>query len=275
MIALLFVACAAVAPVGIKQDLKALRASPDREKVAAAAVRIAGGDDPVALRQLGDLLVTRRFLGRLDVLDDPQRKLTNLSQVLAAIKANPTEEKGRLCEALAANPVFLADPDRMMFLLPALAAVRPMTAGAEAVFRSTNADGFFNANGPLLAANGSERAVALLESMFADRSQRADDRVSMAAESIAPNRTKESIVRMVDRLWERPVETEVLIALAEAIFEDHPEWYGKRRNPPVIPDLRTAPREAREAVATLGRKLSKRSDLPPSLRAAIQAVVSS
>ena len=65
------------------------------------------------------------------------------------------------------------------------------------------------------------------------------------------------------------------LALAEAIFEDHPEWYGKRRNSPVIPDLRTAPHEAREAVATLGRKLSKRSGLPPSLRAAIQAVVSS
>lgn len=239
-------------------------------------MRIAGSGDPVALRQLGDLLTTQEFLARLDVLDDPQRNVTNLSYVLHALKSNPTEATGRLCEAIATNPVFLANDDRMMFLLPALAAVRPMTAGAEAVFRKTNAEGFFNGNGPLLAANGSERALALLEEMFADRSQEVEDRVDMARESIVPNRTKVSIVRMVDTLWERSVEREVLLALAESIFEYRPdEWFGKVRNPPVAPDWSKAPRDARDAAAALGRKLSKRADLPASLRAAIQAVTKS
>src|SRR5262249_13110201 len=132
-----------------------------------------------------------------------------------------------------------------------------------------------NSNILLLAANGSARAVTLLESMFADRSQRVIDRVSMVHDSIPPNRTKVSIVCMVDRLWEQPVDRDVLLALAEAIFENHPEWWGKRRNPPVVPDWSTAPPESREAAAALGRKLSKRGDLPESLRAAIQAVTKS
>jgi hypothetical protein len=275
MTALLLVTLAAAMTAGIKQDLKTLRTSHVRQEVVEAAVRIAGGGDPIALRQLGDLLTTQELLARLDVLDDPQRSITNLSYVLGALTAHPTEATGRLCETLATNPVFLADDDRMLFLLPALAAVRPMTTGAEAVFRATNADGFFNSNGPLLAANGSERAVALLESMFADRSQRVDERASMAHEAILPNRTNVAIVRMVDRLWERPVEMEVLRALAESIFEYNPEWYGKRRNPPVAPDWSTAPREARQAAAALGRKLSNRADLPASVRAAIQAATKS
>lgn len=268
-------ALATAVPAGIKQDLKTLRTSHVRKNVFEAAARIAGSGDPIALRHLGDLLTTQQFLARLDVLDDPQRDITNLSYVLGALKANPTEAPGRLCEALATNPVFLANDDRMLFLLPALAAVRPMTAGAEAVFRATNADGLFNGNGPLLAANGSERAVTLLEAMFADRSQRLDDRVDMAHESIVPNRTAVSIMRMVDRLWEQPVEREVQLALAEAVFEDHTEWFGKRRNPPVAPDWSTATREAREAAAELGRKLSERGDLPASLRAAIQMLTKS
>jgi hypothetical protein len=275
MVALFLIALGAAVPAGIKQDLKTLRTSHVRKKIFEAAVRIAGSGDPIALRQLGALLTTQPFLARLDVLDDPQRNLTNLSYLLDALKTNPTEATGRLCEALATNPVFLANDDRMLFLLPALAAVRPMTAGAESVFRATNADGFFNGNGPLLAANSSERAVALLESMLADRSQGVIDRVDMAHESIVPNRTKTSIVRMVDRLWEQPVEREVLFALTEAVFEDHAEWFGKRRNPPVAPDWSTAPPEARDAAAALARKLSKRGDLPASLRAAIQSATKS
>jgi hypothetical protein len=91
------------------------------------------------------------------------------------------------------------------------------------------------------------------------------------AHELGHDRTKVSIVRMVDRLWDQPVERQVLLALAESIFEYNPEWYGKRRNPPVAPDWSTAPPEAREAAAALGRKLLKRGDLPASLRAAIQA----
>src|SRR5437660_1188144 len=130
MIGLLLIALAAAMPAGIRQDLHTLRTSHVRKKVFEAAVRIAGSGDPIALRELGDLLTTQQFLARLDVLDDPQRNSTNLSYVMGALKANPTEATGRLCEALATNRVFLADDDRMLFLLPALAAVRPMTARA-------------------------------------------------------------------------------------------------------------------------------------------------
>jgi hypothetical protein len=275
MIALLLVALAAAMPAGIKQDLKTLRTSHVREKVAEAAVRIAGSDDPVALRELGDLLATRRFLARLDDLNNPQLAIINVHAVFRALEARPSSTAEALCLRVAPSADFAGDGTRTGFALQALAAVRPMSAEAEALFRKTNGEGSFNSNLILLAANGSERAVALLESMFADRSQRADDRASMTHESIVPNRTNVSIVRMVDRLWEQPVEREVLLALAESIFAYNPEWYGKRRNPPVAPDWSTAPREAREAAAALGRKLSKRGDLPASLRAAIQAATRS
>ncbi len=275
MIALLLVALAAAVPAGVKQDLKTLRTSHVRKKVAEAAVRIAGSGDPVALRQLGDLLTTQQFLARLDDQTNPQLAMINVYWVFRALEAKPSDKTEALCLQVAASADFAGDGTRTGFALQALAAVRPMSAEAEALFRKANAEGSFNSNLILLAANSSERAVALLESMFADRSHRVDDRASTTHESIVPNRTNVSIVHMVDRLWDQPVEREVQLALAESIFEYNPEWYGKRRNPPVAPDWSTAPREAREAAAALGRKLSKRSDLPASLRAAIEAVTKS
>src|SRR2546430_16632737 len=59
------------------------------------------------------------------------------------------------CLALAADPAFLADDDRRIYLLPALAAVRPMSQAAIAAFRQANAEGYYNLNVLLLAKNGS------------------------------------------------------------------------------------------------------------------------
>jgi hypothetical protein len=273
MIALLLFALAAASSPAMKQDLQTLRSSTVRAEVGAAAERVAASNDPAALRELGDLLATREFLARLDDLANPMYATMYLRQVFHALEARPSQMTEALCLRVAASPDFVqGGEDRMGYGLPALAAVRPMSADAQALFRKMNAEGYFNFNGPYLAANGSERAVALLESMFAERSQRVIERVELAHTSVVPNRTKLAIVRMVDRLWQRPLEKEVRLALAESLFEYRgDEWYGKRRNPPVAPSWSTATPEARAAAAALARKLSKERDLPASLRAAAQA----
>jgi hypothetical protein len=271
MIALL-VACAAAAPAGANKDLQALRESPRREEVATAAVRIAGSDDPGALRELGRLLASRPFLARLDDLDAPQAATFNVRRVFLALAARPSQSTEAVCLQAATSTDFIDDPARTRYALEALAAVQPMSPGGEALFRRMNEQGFFAFDGPLLAANGSDRAVSVLESMLADRSQSVVERVALAREAIVPNRIKRSVVDMVDRLRKHGIETELLLALAECIFEYRPdEWYGKRRNPPQAPSWSAATQEARQAVIALGRRLLERNDLSASLRAATEA----
>jgi hypothetical protein len=254
----------------VAHDLKVLRSSGVRQKVAEAAVRVAGSGDAAALRKLGDLLTTRAFLGRLDDTREPQAAYSNLNQVFLALAANPSATTEALCLRVIAAAPFADDPDRPSFVLPALAAVRPMSAATAAVFETMNGRGLWGFNALFLATNGSERAVALLESIFANRAYRGDERVSVARESIVPNRTQPGIIAMVGRLVEGQVESDVALALAETIFDPEPDrWYGKRRNPPQAPSWKTASPEAQRASTELGRRLLTRKDLSATLRTAI------
>ena len=271
MTALALTALALAATAGsVAHDLKALRSSAVRQKVADAAVRVAGSGDAAALRKLGDLLTTRAFLDRLDDTREPQAANSNLDQVFLALAANPSAMTEALCLKVIASAPFVEEPDRQFFALPALAAVRPMSSETAAVFEKANGQGSWSFNGPFLATNGSERALALLESMFADRAQRNDERVALARESIVPNRTQLGILAMVGRLVEGQVESDVALALAETIFDPEPDrWYGKRRNPPQAPSWKTASPEAQRAATELGRRLLTRKDLSATLRTAI------
>jgi len=96
---------------------------------------------------------------------------------------------------------------------------------------------------------------------LADQTQRRDERVALARESIVPNRTQQGIIAMVGRLVEGQVESDVALALAETIFDSQaPSW-------------KTASPEARRAATELGRRLLARKDLPAALRTEIEATL--
>ena len=75
--------------------------------------------------------------------------------------------------------------------LRARAAARPMTEETVAVFRRANAEGNFSVSAILLADNGSPRALALLESMLADRSVPAARRVDGMHLAVYPHRVEQ------------------------------------------------------------------------------------
>ena len=172
MTAMVLTACLLAASGGnTAHDLGVLRSSAVREKVFDAAVRVAGSGDEVALRKLGALLASRAFLARLDDTREPQAAYSNLHWVFQALAANPSAMTEALCLKVIASAPFVEDPDRRFFALPALAAVRPMSSETAAVFEKANGQGSWSFNGPLLATNGSDRALAILEAMFADHAQ--------------------------------------------------------------------------------------------------------
>ena len=272
MTALVLTAFLLAASAGsLEHDLRVLRSSTVREKVFDAAVRVAGSGDAKALEKLGDLLASRAFLARLDETSDPQLAVLNVRRVFLALADKPSAMTEALCLKVMIADAFLDGPERLSYVLQALATVRPMSSATASEFEKMNGRGYWSFNGPFLAANGSDRAVALLESMFADRGQNIDDRVDLARESIVPNRTQPGILAMVGRLVEGRVENDVALALAETIFDPQPDrWYGKRRNPPQAPSWKTASPEAQRAATALGQRLLARKDLPAALRTAIE-----
>src|SRR5207302_4785443 len=113
--------------------------SKDRDALERAARALASSGDPQALRNLGKWLGRPEFLARLDDLNDPATKTHHLDRVLSALENHPGPATESLCLQLLHTPAFLAEPDRKIGLLTALAAVRPLSEATVETFRQANA----------------------------------------------------------------------------------------------------------------------------------------
>ncbi len=256
------------------QDLEILRTSHDSAQVEQSAIAVVRSRDPKAIAELSRLLEKREFLARLDDLANPQRRLFHLHNVFAALEATPSPASESLCLTLAANPEFTAEPVRLNYLLAALAAVRPMSEPAAALFRTTNTEGYFTVNGPLLVANGSPRALQLFESMMADPSVDAEQRIDVIRRSVLPYRTRLPVLHTVEHLLGRGLDTNVQVALLQSVFDYRSrEWFGVERNPPKPPEWSSASPETLAFVVELGKKQERRKDLPDSIEHSIKQTV--
>lgn len=271
LLAITFACASAAGGQARKADLQTLKASKVREDLEAAAVRVAASGDAAALDRLGQLLSDPAFLARLDDLGNPQSNTTNLSHVLEAMEKNPSKITGRISEFLARDSNFLSDPDRKMFLLPALAAVRPLSPTGEAVFRTANAEGYFNSTGPLLVANGSPRALTLFEEMIADSSKRAVDLVDLLHKSVLAHRTRGPVLATCLRLLARGLEPEVEAGIVETLFDyQEKRWFGVARSAPVPPPWNTAETRVLRSYLDAAKGLRGPGRLSDALQGAIE-----
>lgn len=259
----------------IDARLAVLETSRDRAALANAAADLASSSNPAGVIVLGRFLGEPDFLSRLDDLQDPQGRFAGLSQVLRALEGNASEISGRLLEALVLDPDFLAEPDRKMFLLPALAAVRPMSRPAQDAFRAANAEGYVNLNGPLLVRNGTPRAVELFETMVVDASIAPEDRVDMLHRAMVPHRIEGPVVAACERLLQAGLEPEVELGLIESIFDfREKEWFGVARHAPAPPPWSRGENRVLLALQSLGRNLIGSGRLPPGAAQAVERTIS-
>ena len=248
-------------------DLEILATGKDRVELAAAAIRVASAGDGGALESLSSHLGTRAFLERLDESANPQLAQYHLQRVFEALAAHPSPAVERLCLRLADAREFSARGSRMVLLLRALAAVKPMSEAGARLFVRTNANGHYSSNGPLLASNGSPRAMGVLEAMFREKDRPLDERVGLAHRSLVPVRSSLEVARVVDRLASADIPGGLRAALLESLFDYRPaEWFGKAGQPPVAPSWSAASSGARALARSLAARMAVRDDLTPELR---------
>lgn len=257
----------------LRDAVRTLEISQDRDALEAAATRLAASEHPDFIGALREFLRTREFLERLDDLGEPSWKTLHLSRIFGTLEQHPTPATEELCLVLVNEPDFLADDDRKIFLLPALAAVRPMSNSAVETFRRTNAEGYYNLNARLLVRNGSPRALALFEEMIRDETVPEERRVDNLHAAVLPYRTEIAVLQTMDRLVSGDLPDRVRIGAVETIYDERSrEWFGPARNPPAPPPWETASDEALTFVLRLASQASFR-ELPPPLAAAVDRTV--
>jgi len=255
--------------------LSVLESSRDRKALEESARALASSRDPQSLRKLGEWLARPEFLARLDDLNDPAAKTLHLDRVLRALERRPAPATESLCLQLLRSAAFLAEPDRKIGLLRALAAVRPMSEATVEAFRQANTEGFGSLSFVLLVRNGSPNALALFEDMVRDRSRDPQSRVADIHASVLPRRTDPNVLRAIDRLLAAPgLEEPVAVGLIETVFDYQSRgWFGPMRDPPKPPSWKGVSPVVADLVAALAAKAKARPSLPSSLRAAIDATM--
>lgn len=256
---------------GLSKQVASLDTQRDPARLEAAAVAIASSGNAEAIDKLAKHLRQQAFLGRLDPGQHGESDRDRLLHIFRALADHPNAATEALCVALARNAEFTSMPERLNLLLNALAAVRPMSKEAAAIFRETSRSGYLEVNGPLLARNTSPVALKVLEELFSDESLRTEQRVDMAHRSLLPLRTTPAIVSMCGRVTGSPlVSRQVRAAIAETLFDYQArKWFGVARNQPTPPEWKSANEPARNALRSLGKTLLSQSDVAANLRTAI------
>lgn len=240
----------------------------DPVRLRATAVAVAVSGDPAGLADLARQMSNRKFLRRLD--PDAQ-SVAGLAEVFHALATHPKPATAALCLQVARSEGFGEIPARWNLLLPALAAVRPMDAESAKVFVETGRSGFLEVNVPLLAANACPLALGVMETLMADETLPAAQRISAAHWGLLPNRLTPGVVEACSRIVERKgLSSAVETAILESLFDYRPaEWFGKRSPHPTAPAWDRATPAAGAAYRSLAAAIRRRPSLPVRLRQAI------
>lgn len=257
----------AAASLWIQERTASLASSTDAAALLRSGMELALSDDPAALDALAPFLHDSAFLERLDELADPGRKTQNLGRILMALHERPSPEIVPLCVGLVNDPDFVADRDRKIFLLEALAAVTPMSPEVEAVFRAANREGYYAANARLLAANTSPVAMGLFLEMMLDSDVAVNTRVGILHMALIPVRNRIPVMEVVGRLASKKPDPAVAQAAIESIFDFQVQW--RKGHPPPPPPWRTSSTATLKYLVSLGTYLKGHFSLSESLQAAI------
>ena len=109
-------------PDEVERRIAVLGASTDSGELSAAAVSLAQTGERTATLALARALRNEEFLLHLDpVTEGGSASVQNVGLIFAALRENPSEWSGRLCELMYAEAGFRAVLSRVNLLLGALA----------------------------------------------------------------------------------------------------------------------------------------------------------
>lgn len=241
------------------------------ERIEAAGVWLARHADREARQALETVLGDAEVLGRLDDVDNPGARTVRLSRILAALEGPGV---ATLCQALAADPQFIAVPDRLVPLLQAAASERPMSGETAALFVRANQMGHAPSNIILLGRNASPNALEAFEAMLRnDAPLSLEERIEAVHVALWPVRTETAVIAFAERGLKTRGPRELDLAILETMFDDRPmQWFGKGEAPAAPRPWKDASSEARGAAAQLARRAVAYPKLPAPLEAKIEAV---
>jgi hypothetical protein len=257
-------------------DEAVLRDSTVPRDIARAARVYAAASDPEAHVVLVRHLADEAFLMRLDSEEDydgPQRHL-RLAGIVRELFENSAPAAAATLVTLTRAPTFTSRLQRAFLLVLALEHIRPSPPEAVAFWRrhSEPNAALRNVVPDVLANNGSEPAVALLEERLLSPAFSEDDRTTWLRGAVLRNRNRLTILdagaRLLGRFGE-PMRSRLIAAL----FDHRPRAWYVACTWPTPPPLSSFAESALARLLEIGEALL-REHLDEELRLPVESTVS-
>lgn len=224
-------------PDEVERRIAILGASTDSGELTAAGVALAQTGDRTATLALARALRGEAFLRHLDPATEVGgTPVQNVGLIFAALRENPSEWSGRLCELIYGEAGFREVMSRVNLLLGALAAVEPVTESGAGVFRAAVGEGFGEVVAPLLLRNASPLALTVFEEMLRGGAVSDEVKIEILHRSVLPRRGDRRVLECVARLVRNGLNETVRVAAVETVFDYHSRrWFGPAMHPPLPP----------------------------------------
>lgn len=224
-------------PEEVERRIAVLGASTDTGELIAAGVSLAQTGERTATLALARALRSEAFLLHLDPpTEGDAASVQNVGLIFAALRENPSEWSGRLCELMYGEAGFRAVLSRVNLLLGALAAVEPVTESGAGVFRAAIGEGFAEVLAPLLLRNASPLALTVFEEMLRGGAVSDEVKIDILHRSVLPRRGDRRVLECVARLVRNGLSDAVRVAAVETVFDYQSRlWFGPAMHPPLPP----------------------------------------
>lgn len=258
----------------LRAHRRILGASTDRADVRNSALAFIDTEDAALYEELAGHLGQEAFLRRLDDVDNPQFRTTNLFVLFRTLAQHPIPATATVCEHLYYAPDFRVLPIRLLALLHTLAAVRPVSASSASVFRDAYQEGLGHVFGPDLLANHSPLALQIFEEMVQGTAVDRISLVDMLHSGLVPHRGIIPVLESCRRLLRTNLDPDVRVALVESLFDYRSKaWFGPAMAPPVPPPWESLDDPTLAVLRDLAREVLGGPPIPAELVAAVEGAV--
>ena len=221
-----------------------LSGSDDPKALVHAAQGLATSDQPPDHSALLGFLRQESFLLRLDSEEayDGKPERLRLRRVLESLAKNDAPSAHAVLDQLTQDRTFIGEPQRVDLLIQVSSALRPP---ADEVIRFWDnhcqpEDGYCHLTVEAIVENGDPRALAVLESKFADPDHEEDDKLAWMQSSILTHRNDLALLEMCHRLLAGTLPPDLRPSLVEVLYDYQPERWFRPHQLLTPPDRATA-----------------------------------
>ena len=260
------------------KDAHILRTEKEPKILIRTALEFAASDQAADHITLLEVLNSADFLLRANTAreyETARPKHLRIAKVLRVLRDSSHAASKQTLIGLSRGGDYIDDNWlRQELLVRALVSIRPSPPDAIKFWDNQSIPTAVNRHVTIdmLCQNGSEPAMALLEKKLIDPAQEHEYKIAWIHDCMLRHRNGTPLLQVSERMIKQTLPPELRLILLETLCTYDADWYPSCSKPKPPPRA-LAPAESRQVLRRICRHAKESMDLPPNLKAAVEATL--